>query len=100
MQLDGAGRELDVDNLPYEFCCPITQDLLIDPVLAADGFTYERAAITKWLAINSSSPMTGATLPHTNVVANLSMRTIIDAWRCERDAAATSDDAASSVGST
>ena len=60
----------------------------MDPVLAADGFTYERVAITKWLASKPSSPMTGATLPHTNVVANLSIKTIIDAWRSERDAAA------------
>ena len=34
-----------------------------DPVVASDGFTYERTAIEKWLAIRDSSPMSNAPLP-------------------------------------
>ena len=30
---------------PNHFICPITQDLMIDPVSAADGHTYERRVI-------------------------------------------------------
>jgi len=47
-----------------------------DPVMAADGFTYERAAIADWLARGGgSSPMTGATLGSTALVPNLAVRT-------------------------
>ena len=37
--------------------CPITQELMVDPVLAEDGNTYERAAILKWIASKSTSPL-------------------------------------------
>ena len=37
------------DNAPPELICPITHELMTeDPVLAADGVTYERAAIENW----------------------------------------------------
>ena len=42
--------------------CSITGSLLVDPVSAADGQIYERAAITRWLANNDTSPNTGAVL--------------------------------------
>ena len=34
--------------LPRELVCPITQELMRDPVLAADGFSYERLAMQRW----------------------------------------------------
>lgn len=39
-----AGAALD-DALRGEVCCPITHEVMEDPVIAADGTTYERAAI-------------------------------------------------------
>lgn len=30
--------------------CPITKQLMKDPVMAEDGITYDRAAITEWYA--------------------------------------------------
>ena len=49
--------------VPTYLCCPITQDLIRDPVLASDGFTYEREAIEKWFSTKEvlseiRSPMT------------------------------------------
>ncbi|NJL51928.1 MAG: hypothetical protein HC930_06330 [Hydrococcus sp. SU_1_0] len=32
-----------------DFMCPITQDIMEYPVLAADGRNYERTAIIEWL---------------------------------------------------
>lgn len=59
-------------------CCPITKDLMSDPVvLISDGYTYERAAITKWLEQNEISPMTEAPLQHKDMVPNLTMRSAI-----------------------
>jgi hypothetical protein len=37
---------------PDEFKCPITWGLFRDPVVAADGFTYERKAITEWIQVS------------------------------------------------
>ena len=35
-----------------------------EPVVTQDGQTYEREAIVRWLASNSTSPLTNAKLPH------------------------------------
>lgn len=67
----------DSHQLQDMLTCPISQEVMIDPVMAADGFTYERVDITNWLAKSDSSPMTGETLSHRNVVGNASLRAII-----------------------
>ncbi len=46
------------------------QVLLVDPVVAADGHTYERSAAELWLQTQETSPVTGAMLPHTCLVSN------------------------------
>ena len=35
--------------VPDGFKCPITQDLMFDPVSTVDGHTYEKDAIVRWL---------------------------------------------------
>lgn len=37
-----------MDDLPEEYLCPITQEVMKDPVQVADGRSYERKAIQKW----------------------------------------------------
>ena len=41
-----------------EFICPITYELMREPVVASDGHTYEKAAIEKWLKQHQISPRT------------------------------------------
>ena len=41
-----------------EFICPITYEIFREPVVASDGFTYERNSIEKWLKTNNTSPKT------------------------------------------
>ena len=60
---------------PFE--CPILLTQMRDPVVAADGHTYERAAIADWLAIRRTSPMTGEPLPHAELVPNVLLRRLI-----------------------
>lgn len=43
-QAQGAGAALD-DALRSDVCCPITHEVMEDPVIAADGTTYQRQAI-------------------------------------------------------
>lgn len=46
-------------RLPAEFICPITCDRMRDPVVASDGYTYEKSAIKTFLAGgNITSPIT------------------------------------------
>jgi hypothetical protein len=42
-------------SFPNEFFCPITLELMRDPVLAKDGHTYERKAIEDWFEQSSGT---------------------------------------------
>ena len=67
---------------PQDFTCCITQDLMQDPVIAADGQSYERSAIEEWFYKgHSSSPMTGAPLSHKHLTPNCNLKSQIEAWK-------------------
>ncbi len=56
-----------------QFICPITKEIMIDPVIALDGYTYERSAIWEWLEQHSTSPMTNTIIEKT-LVTNCNIR--------------------------
>merc|ERR1712003_15117 len=60
--------------------CPIMHERMNEPVLAADGHTYERQAIEKWLQMHNTSPMTGAPLAHRYLTENFALRHIIASY--------------------
>ena len=70
---------------PSEFICPITQDVMSDPVSTVDGQTYERAAIERWLARKATSPLTGLALAATTLIPNHALRKLIqENWRPQK----------------
>ncbi|CAH9072560.1 unnamed protein product [Cuscuta epithymum] len=67
--------------VPSFFLCPISQELMYDPQVAADGFTYEGEAIRGWLGSGrGTSPMTNLTLSHLDLTPNPSLRLAIQCW--------------------
>ena len=62
---------------PETLICPITTLVMVDPVVAADGFTYEREAIERWLENHNSSPTTNAALAHTGLTSNQTVRSLV-----------------------
>ena len=54
--------------------CPFTQRIMRDPVVLADGHTYERGPAEKYLAQFGTSPRTGEKLPSKAVLPNLMAR--------------------------
>ena len=64
-------------NVPSQFVCPITGDVMQDPVVTSDGFSYERKAIEKWLRHHDTSPMTNEKLPFKQLVPNMALRSQI-----------------------
>ncbi|KAG5092629.1 hypothetical protein JHK82_051407 [Glycine max] len=66
---------------PSYFICPIFQEVMRDPHVAADGFTYEAEAIRGWLdGGHDNSPMTNSKLAHHNLVPNRALRSAIQDW--------------------
>jgi hypothetical protein len=62
---------------PRQFMCPLTGQVMGDPVMAADGHTYERAAISDWLRLRDLSPVTGQPLSSAVLQPNYSLRQAI-----------------------
>jgi hypothetical protein len=67
-------------ELPDEFKCPIGLDLMNDPVMAADGQSYERAKINRWFRNSRLSPITGLRLNVLDVFPNTLLRNQINIW--------------------
>ncbi|KAL1555952.1 U-box domain-containing protein 17 [Salvia divinorum] len=66
---------------PKDFCCPISLELMHNPVIVSTGQTYDRSSIARWLEEgNSSCPKTGQMLVHTKLVPNRALRNLILQW--------------------
>lgn len=65
----------DKVDVPDEFLCPITHEIMLEPVTCSDGFTYEKNAIAEWFMSGKfTSPMTNEVLANTDFSANLELR--------------------------
>ena len=65
---------------PAEFLCAITRECMVDPVIAPDGFSYERSAIERWFRAKRTSPQTNAPLASTALVPNIALRGLIEGF--------------------
>lgn len=66
---------------PLDFLCPITHDVMVEPVLAADGHSYEHESIARWLRDHKTSPVTGKILSSKQLTPNLHLRELIQHWK-------------------
>ena len=67
--------------VPDDFYCPITGELMKDPVSDPEGHTYERTAILRWLSNHTTSPMTRNDLLVKNLNPNITLKKSIDSIR-------------------
>nr|DAD47154.1 TPA_asm: hypothetical protein HUJ06_017091 [Nelumbo nucifera] len=84
-EIAARGRGLAPGGLqpspPSHFICPILKDVMDNPCVAADGYTYDRRAIEIWLAQNDKSPMTNLPLPNKNLLPNYTLLSAITEWK-------------------
>jgi hypothetical protein len=63
----------------------VLQEVMRDPQIAGDGFTYEAEAMREWLGSgHDTSPMTNLKLPSDELVPNHALRAAIQEWRHTR----------------
>ncbi|KAL6505216.1 hypothetical protein OROGR_025033 [Orobanche gracilis] len=68
-------------TVPSYFRCPLSLELMSDPVIVASGQTYERASIKKWLDHGlERCPKTGCKLSHKNFISNYIVKALITNW--------------------
>ncbi|CAK9140887.1 unnamed protein product [Ilex paraguariensis] len=68
-------------GFPDEFRCPLSKELMRDPVIVATGQTYDKPFIQKWLKAGSRTcPKTQQVLSHTVLTPNILIREMISQW--------------------
>ncbi|KAH7284307.1 hypothetical protein KP509_34G048100 [Ceratopteris richardii] len=68
-------------KVPEDFRCPISLDLMTDPVIISTGQTYERAAITRWMdGGHQTCPKSGQTISHNVLIPNQALKSLIRQW--------------------
>lgn len=76
---------------PEELRCPISLQLMYDPVIIASGQTYERICIEKWLSDgHTTCPKTQQKLPHLCLTPNYCVKGLIASW-CEMNGVSVPD---------
>ncbi|CAH8347018.1 unnamed protein product [Eruca vesicaria subsp. sativa] len=90
---DSSHFERGVDHIYEAFICPLTKEVMHDPVTIENGRTFEREAIEKWFKECSDSakppscPLTSQTLTTADVSPSIALRNTIQEWRSRNDAA-------------
>ncbi|MFQ6631899.1 hypothetical protein Gotur_008427 [Gossypium turneri] len=80
-------EDIDVE-VPKYFICPISLQIMRDPVTAITGITYDRESIEQWLLKGKSTncPVTQQPLPTvSDLTPNHTLRRLIQAW-CNENA--------------
>ncbi|KAK7263468.1 hypothetical protein RJT34_31059 [Clitoria ternatea] len=70
-------------EVPTLFLCPISLQLMREPVTVCTGITYDRENIEKWLYScrnNNTCPVTKQPILHTNLTPNHTLQRLIQAW--------------------
>lgn len=102
--IDTPVKPDDLLTPPRDLCCPMSLELFEDPVVAADGETYERVYIESWIRERTAeiarqaatsetarprrppgilSPMGHGPLRHNKLVVNQAVRRLANQWREE-----------------
>lgn len=74
---------ITVDSDLEQLQCPMTLEIMDDPVIAEDGYTYERSAITRWINENGTSPMTRMRMQASELRPNRAIKALIDTYHTQ-----------------
>ena len=69
--------EAEAGIVASSLVCPITSELMTDPVFTMDGQTYERSAIEAWLKTHDTAPATGRRLLSKKLIDNVGARGMV-----------------------
>ncbi|XP_076892721.1 U-box domain-containing protein 21-like [Bidens hawaiensis] len=74
-------------TIPTHFRCPISLDLMKDPVTLSTGITYDRESIERWIRDgNETCPVTNQVLTNFDQIPNHMLRKMIQHWCVENQA--------------
>jgi hypothetical protein len=69
-------------NIPIDLCCPISLEIMEDPVICSDGHTYDRKSILLLFKKNNpKSPKTRKILDKNILITNYNIKSIIENYK-------------------
>jgi hypothetical protein len=72
------------DAIPYVpnyFMCPLTLDILWDPVITPSGYSYERKAISEFIRKYGIDPFTKNHLKENDLIPNIQLKEAVSHYR-------------------
>ena len=75
-----AGFDVDNQDVPHDYVCPINCCIMEDPAMDNKGHNYEHDAIQQWYEASRVSPMTGIQMDDTTLTRNRVLRDQISQW--------------------
>lgn len=83
--LSSNARNAENYGIPHEFICPLTLEIMNNPLMDRSGRSYERTAILEWITTkNSTCPITRQPLFVKDLLPNNKLRKEIIQWREEQ----------------
>lgn len=84
-RVDLGAMSRKAERPPDNFVCPISGEVMVDPVITVAGFTYERKEISAWFARGKcTDPMTNESLDSTDLIPNRALKSQIREWMGKR----------------
>ncbi|KAJ0241155.1 U-box domain-containing protein 10 [Hirschfeldia incana] len=78
---DDDSKKSENLTIPEDFLCPISLELMKDPVIVSTGQTYERSYIQRWIDCgNLRCPKTQQKLGNFTLTPNYVLRSLISQW--------------------
>lgn len=90
-----SSEEDERASIPQEFLCPISHEIMRDPVTTAAGHSYDRKYIEDWLKTNDTDPLTNTILIYKKLTPNWTLKKLIDGFM-EKNPKFKDDDSSSS----
>lgn len=80
--IDDCSSSSDILDIPEKFICPISLEIMNDPVMNKCGQNYERASILQWLHRgNENCPLTRQPLSPSQLFPNNALKNNIQMWK-------------------
>ena len=67
----------NIEDLYPDIVCPISKQIMKNPVITNNGITYEKIDILKWLEKKKICPITGEYLDNSMLISNIQLKNTI-----------------------
>ena len=68
------------EDIPQNYLCPISYQIMTDPVITPYGISYDRESIENWLKINKMDPIAHKKLDKNMLIPNYALKSLIEEY--------------------